>query len=363
MISLSAVGHAQIAGDLAPEQKVTTEAFNTVDTVKDQGAAGPSKEAASPATEASVVPAAPSTPAAPAAAPKTLTPENSKADQATSAPAEAAKPKTNASEKLDKSDKSDRSAQSDKSAPKKIKRKRITLPQTTLTTKDGKLSDGKEPAAAAETEGGRKGFSVELGKNPIKNTPVVKRYDDDETQLAPTDPNNKGRFYQGSRVEDSLAREQSIRYVYVSRGAWLIRLWQPYLDRLGLEVIKTDNSDLYAGYMEASRTFSYICLLIASDDGTDKMLKTIGKAVSLHREAISNLRLQWSKKNESVTSLFEDYVQATFFKNLDEKTLRIPAGSLSNSQYKTLQETYRAEDDESSAPLQFFDKKDLKTKK
>ena len=212
---------------------------------------------------------------------------------------------------------------------------------------------GAAPAAVAvspgikdRAAGGKKTLSI--GANPVRNVPEIERVDDDDGgEEGEGGASGKGPlglsnapFRRGPRVHEPGLREETVRYVYVSRGSWLIKLLQPHIDRLAIHVIRADSSDVSAGYTELTRTFAYLCALIAADDGSEKMLRKVGEAVSIHRKAISALRLSWARKDEAVEKIFNDYIEATFFKDLNRDAVRIPAGGLSASEYRTLRETY-----------------------
>jgi len=147
-----------------------------------------------------------------------------------------------------------------------------------------------------------------------------------------------GRFFKGNKVEDEVVKEK-VKFVYVSRGAWLIVMIQPYIDALGFEVLKKDSNEITASYIELIRSYSYLCSLIASDDGSEEMLKRIASALSSHRRYISSLKLTWPKKSEQINKHFKDYINATFLKNISDDSVIIPAGSLGANGYIPMDET------------------------
>lgn len=216
----------------------------------------------------------------------------------------------------------------------------------TSTTQPAPSGVAVSPGIKERAEGGKKTLSI--GANPVRNVPEIERIDDDEGEReGEGGASGKGPigqanapFRRGPRVQEPGLREETVRYVYVSRGSWLIKLLQPHIDRLAIHVIRADSSDVSAGYTELTRTFAYLCALIAADDGSEKMLRKVGEAVSIHRKAISALRLSWARKDEAVEKIFNDYIEATFFKDLNRDAVRIPAGGLSASEYRTLRETY-----------------------
>lgn len=202
----------------------------------------------------------------------------------------------------------------------------------------------------------------EVGKNKVKNEITVERYDDDEYKYDDKSKQSLGgegsrrstpsKFIRGNVVEQGGANSETIQYRYIARGGWLIERFQPYLDRVAIEVRRADSSDLWSSYTELTRTFSYMCLLIATDDGSKRMEKAVAKSIAIHREALSKLRLQWDKKPDNVAILFEQYMQSTFYEDLNRDAIKIPAGSYAGGQYKSLSETYPEEESkESSNPF------------
>jgi hypothetical protein len=186
------------------------------------------------------------------------------------------------------------------------------------------------------------GVGAEVGKNSVKNIPEIVRVNEDEPRSS-ADKTVPSNFFRGPKVVDPGAREENVRYVYVSRGAWLVKKLQPFLDRLAVEVIKHDGSEVSSNYVEAVRTYAYLCALIASDDGSETMHKKLREAVAIHRKAVSNLRLVWTRKGPATEKLFSAYIDATFFKNLEKDAVKITAGSLSTSRYTPLKEAYADE--------------------
>ncbi len=189
------------------------------------------------------------------------------------------------------------------------------------------------------------GNTVSLGTSAVDvEKPKIERYNNDkESRPHVAATGFKAAFSKGSEVKETVAREESISYVYLSRGAWLIRNLRPFLDRIAVEIVRNDSSEVWANYVEVSRSFNYLCLLIASDDGSDAMTKKIANAVSIHRESVSNLKIQWSRKSDDIKVVLDEYIEATFLKNVDDKAVRIPAGSLSAADYKSFKTQYKDE--------------------
>ena len=190
---------------------------------------------------------------------------------------------------------------------------------------------------------------VSLGQNPARNVPSIQRIDDDTGHTPRVFGNEPSAFIKTDKAVVSSPREQSIQYVYLSRGAWLIKSLQPFIDRLGIDVLKSDSAEVTAGYVEVVRSYAFLCALVASDDGSEAMLKSIGSALAGHRRAVSTLRLQWVGKSEALSRVFQDYVDATFLKNVEKAGAKIPAGSLSADQYKSLKEVDTRQDKPESA--------------
>jgi len=131
-----------------------------------------------------------------------------------------------------------------------------------------------------------------------------------------------------------------IRYVYLSRGGWLIRSFQGFIDRLRPVVAREDRRDVTDAYMEVHRSFSYLCLLIATDDGSERSKIAIAEAVASHRETVSRLRLVFGGAGGSIAAeILRSYVDATYFTNLERDAVRIPAGAFSESRYQSFEQS------------------------
>ena len=238
-----------------------------------------------------------------------------------------------------------------------------------VSLREGSKEISKEPVKEASKEPNAKGsidsekpMVYEVGKNKEINEITVERYDDDEYKYDEKTKQGLGadgskktapsKFIRGNVVEQGGANSETIQYRYIARGGWLIERFQPYLDRVAIEVRKADSSDLWSSYTELTRTFSYMCLLIATDDGSKRMERAVAKSIAIHRESLSRLRLQWDKKPENVAILFEQYMQSTFYEDLNRDAIKIPAGSYAGGQYKSLNETYPEEQsDDSTSPF------------
>lgn len=148
---------------------------------------------------------------------------------------------------------------------------------------------------------------------------------------------NRSKFFKGTKIEDEVVREK-IKYVYVSRGAWLIVQIQPYIDSIGLEVLKKDSNEITASYVELIRSFSFLCSLIAADDGSEEMLKRIAAALANHRRYLTSLRLAWPKKSDELNKIFKNYLDVTFLRNINDDQILIPAGTLGSKGFVTMEE-------------------------
>lgn len=177
----------------------------------------------------------------------------------------------------------------------------------------------------------RMGQAIGIGENKIKNIPQVVREDDDgakKTSRPDVSTSAGGMFFRGERLDtDELG---AVRYVYVSRGAWLVCLFQPIIDRLAAEVLRADKVDLTADFIEITRSFSRVAMLIASDDGSDQMLRAIARSVAVHRRAVSTLKLHWLSPPLSVKRLLNKYIELSFLKGVEADHKIIEAGSLAS---------------------------------
>jgi hypothetical protein len=211
---------------------------------------------------------------------------------------------------------------------------------STVTEIDETNSNSEAPAKPMMPE-----TSLEIGENKHPVEPKIQRIDLDQP-LTQEDIKNMDReaakkFVIGGEVMDKAADREVVRYVYVSRGGWLIKAFQGYIDRLRVPVAREDRRDLTDAYLEVQRSFAFLCLLIATDDGGDKSKMAISEAVSSHRETISRLKLVLgTSSNKDFAALLKEYIDATYFTNLDKDLIRIPAGSLSSARYKSYESNF-----------------------
>jgi len=186
---------------------------------------------------------------------------------------------------------------------------------------------------------------VSIGQNASQVQPVVQRIESDDPltkeALKTLDEAAAKKFVVGGDVVDKVADKEVIRYVYLSRGEWMIKKFQGYMDRLRLPIARERRDDLTESYVELNRTFAFLCLLRATDDGSEKAKVGIAEAVAAHREAISRLKLVFGPSiSQATTEIIREYIDVTFMTNLDVDTLRIPAGTYSSARYKTFEQTY-----------------------
>ena len=123
----------------------------------------------------------------------------------------------------------------------------------------------------------------------------------------------------------------------MSRGGWIIKSFQIYLDKLRAPIAREDNRDTTDAYLEAYRSFSFICMLISTDDGSDASKTGIAEAISSHREAVSRLSLVVGRNGSQATqAIIKDYLNATYFNDLNKDAVKIRAGSYAGSRYEPL---------------------------
>jgi hypothetical protein len=142
-------------------------------------------------------------------------------------------------------------------------------------------------------------------------------------------------FYNIGPVEEGdEGVETRVEYYYVSRGAWLISVLQPYFDRTADLVQSNPSGDTVRSIVELSRSYAFLCQLIASDDSSDRMLVAIAKAVEAHRQVVSRMKLLWPDPRPETDAFFEEYLKATFLDGVDPESVLIPAGAMQNSSYE-----------------------------
>ena len=199
-------------------------------------------------------------------------------------------------------------------------------------------------ALKAKVEQGKKGGVkvlgrgvIGIGENRAKNIPLIQRYDSDSSEIKKADVRTRsgGVFFRGEAVSDS-PEDKDVKYVYVSRGAWIIKSFQPLIDRLAMEVLKEDRADLVADFVEVARSFSHLSLLIASDDGGPRMLRAIAAGIASHREAVSLMKLHWAGVGHENRKLLNRYIELTFLKGLKPDAMQIEAGAYGEIRYKPL---------------------------
>ncbi|RYZ93257.1 MAG: hypothetical protein EOP06_01610 [Proteobacteria bacterium] len=180
-----------------------------------------------------------------------------------------------------------------------------------------------------------------LGAPRKQIEPIVERINDDEG-LKDSDIDNyqsgKPMFFIGEKVYEPTPADQLVKFVYVSRGAWLLDMLEPLYDKLAIRILRDMNQLTLAGFIEVSRTFVRLSKLIATDDGSKDMARAIALSLAQHRKSVTTLALNWRGGGEEVRVLLKQYVDVTFLKGIDTNTIRIPAGSFKASEFKSLQE-------------------------
>lgn len=192
-----------------------------------------------------------------------------------------------------------------------------------------------KPGANAKALPGSK--AVSIGKYQKENVPRVVRYNDDGNggEVIPdVKTASGGIFFRDAPVENGVA--QKIKYVYLSRGAWILKAFQPFIDQLAPEVLKADRMDVTADFIEVSRSLAYLATLIGSDDGSDEMLAAIAKAIAVHREAVSLLKLHWVNASPEVEVVLKRYIDKTFLNGMSPDQMHIEAGSQKSLSHKRI---------------------------
>lgn len=225
--------------------------------------------------------------------------------------------------------------------PKPTEPEKKEDPKEAMPTPTAPTKEKESPLEAKVKESGNVVVGVGKNKDKSPNYVLEKVVNNETVSVSKKSLDGRGRFVRGSEIKNP-GETETVKYAYVSRGEWFMSKVQVYLDQVYLQVMKADRSYLQTGLNEAQRSFNYICLLLATDDGSPKMLSAIAKAIAIHRENVIRLQLQWTQKDEVTAKLLDEYIRFLWVRpeDFDKDKKIIPAGSLANSSYRSMEETY-----------------------
>lgn len=209
--------------------------------------------------------------------------------------------------------------------------------QKAVASSSEKASEQKAVSSSADSQEMVPSSDNEIGQFQESNVPMIIRYDDDGDGDRPkldVQTRAGGLFFRGEPIRDDAGSR--VKYVYLSRGAWIIKAFQPYIDKLAPEVLRADRTDVTANFIEVTRSMTHLATLIASDDGSDQMLTAIARSLADHRQQISLLKLNWKNAPANVEALIKDYINKTFLQELTPEQKTIQAGSQADLLYERM---------------------------